>query len=207
MVDNRGVFLGYLQQRGLFTQQIEGLFDLYFECLTQQNRLLNLYSRQMPSADIWIKHFLDSVSIVDVFSDFTHKRVLDFGTGGGLPGIPIKLLFPQCEMSFLDSTQKKIASVKCMCEQLGLPGAHFFTHRLESEMMATSEGYFDIIVSRGVKMTPSIYRALQRLLARTGRVLLYKGRDIADTELFCHKKVYNLHIDILGERKIVETIL
>jgi len=201
MVDYRGVFFEFLQGQDLFTEQIAEAFDRYFECLCEENQKLNLFSRQMSSGDIWIKHFLDSVSIVTVYRDFTHKAVLDFGTGGGLPGIPLKILFPECEMSFLDGTQKKIASVKRICERLCLQRVRFYPDRVEMLDKSTS---FDIVVSRGVKMSPLIQKALSGLLSGGGRLFLYKSRDLTDTEIFCNRQIHILCINELGERKIVE---
>jgi len=201
MVNYRGVFISYLQMQSLFTEQVVEMFDLYHRYLHEENKKINLFSRQMSPDEIWLKHFLDSVSITEVYRGFTAKRILDFGTGGGLPGIPLKILFPDCEMSFLDSTQKKIASVKRICERLCLDKTHFYPNRVE---LLEKSRYFDVIVSRGVKMTHTAKKAMSSLLTDSGKVFLYKSRDLTDTEIFDSKKIHTLHISELGERKIVE---
>jgi len=204
MVESRSDFFEYLQRYSVYTPAVEVVFDKYYQALQEENAAINLYSRRMPPEEIWLRHFWDSVSIVQVFTGFSGKRVLDFGSGGGLPGVPLKILFPQCEMSFLDATQKKIAALQRIISHLGLQGVSYLPHRAESIAM---HGYFDIIVSRGVRITPQLSGVLSKLVRKGGRLYFYKGRDYSDTGVFTQSNVYNIEPSEIGERKIVEILL
>ena len=77
-------------------------FEKYHTLLFDENQKINLVSRKTSKDDYWTIHFLDSLLPLEIF-DFSGKRVLDFGSGGGLPGIPLKILFPSAEIYLLES--------------------------------------------------------------------------------------------------------
>ena len=70
----------------------------------------------MPLEEIWITHFYDSL-LPHKLIDSKKKRILDFGTGGGLPGIPMAIVFPNMQVNLLDGTKKKIMVIDEMIEQ------------------------------------------------------------------------------------------
>ena len=218
MVKNKECFIEYIKKLDLYTEGIETAFEAYFEGLVSTNKRVNLFSRKMEIDDIWIKHFIDSVSIFEVFTNWAGKKVLDFGTGGGLPGIPIKIIAPSCEMTLLDSTKKKLQAVREIIDvvvaRYALPNAdsHFglsllvqtLTHRLEDKEMDAYNNYFDIIVCRSVKITPVLQKAMFKVLKKKGKIFLYKSIDIDDVKLFKKYKEHKLDIKVLGERRIIE---
>jgi 16S rRNA (guanine527-N7)-methyltransferase len=136
-----------------------------------------------------------------VFRGFNDKRVLDFGTGGGMPGIPVKLLFPGCEMTLLDSTKKKIEMIKSFETTEKAKSIKLISERLEN---LEYERYYDIILCRSVKITKEIKAALERVLKKKGVIFLYKAQQLSDVEVFDKYKIHNLSPKIIGERKIVE---
>ena len=176
MLDERNAFIEYIKRLGVYTREVENRFDVYYEELLRANAFINLYSRKMSGGEVWLKHFLDSVSIFEVYREFGCKRVLDFGTGGGLPGVPIWIVESGSELTFLDSTQKKIRVLQGICEKLGMRGAMFLSERLESRVMEEYKGYFDIVVCRSVKVTEVLLEAMKGVLKVGGRMFLYKGK-------------------------------
>ena len=116
MVTKKEYFIEYIKRLDLYTEVAKTAFEAYFEGLVRANQRVNLFSRKMEIEDIWTKHFIDSVSIFEVFRNWDEKNVLDFGTGGGLPGIPIKIISPSSEMTLLDSTKKKINTVQMIVD-------------------------------------------------------------------------------------------
>ena len=201
MRGNRIFFVEYLRGLDLYTEGIEVAFDKYFSELLRVNQVVNLFSRKMSSEDVWTKHFMDSVSVFEVYRDWSGKKVLDFGTGGGLPGIPIKIVAPECEMTLLDSTKKKIEAIKSI---MGNDKLSYLSCRLEDQEMDAYVNYFDIIVCRSVKVTPILQRAMSKVLKRTGKIFLYKATSFEDAKLFKNHTVHKLDLEILGERRIVE---
>lgn len=204
MKNKKILFTNYLKERNLYSSEIEGLFDVYFKELSETNQHINLFSRKMDTEDIWLMHFLDSVSIMDVFSDWNNKKVLDFGTGGGLPGIPINIINPLCEMTFLDSVKKKISAIKKMTDILKLDKAKFIDLRIEDKDLKNYSGYFDIIVCRSVKMNQVIKKSMESLLTKKGRIFLYKAKSFEDVEIFKKYEIHQLELNIGCERRIIE---
>ncbi|NLN85707.1 MAG: 16S rRNA (guanine(527)-N(7))-methyltransferase RsmG [Candidatus Cloacimonetes bacterium] len=174
----RDIFQKYLRELRLAEPEaLLESFDLYHSLLLEANAGLNLFSRATPPSELWTKHFLDSLLPLNCV-DFTGKNVLDFGTGGGLPGIPIKLAVLQCRMTLLDSTRKKILAVEKMIAKLELTDCKTVCSRLE-DFRGES---FDLILCRAVKLEERYHASLRRLLKPNGQLIIYKAREIADIE-------------------------
>jgi 16S rRNA (guanine527-N7)-methyltransferase len=201
MEKSKDFLLEYLRKYGLYSKEKEIAFEVYFEELLKTNQIINLFSRKTEGADLWVRHFLDSVSILEVYRDWSNKRVLDFGTGGGLPGVPLKIVEPSCQMTLLDSTKKKIEAVRKIVDKLGLQEISFFTERLEE---LDCRDYFEVIVCRSVRITPILAKALPKVLKKGGKIFLYKAVNYSDVDLFQDYIVHRLELKILGERRIVE---
>jgi 16S rRNA (guanine527-N7)-methyltransferase len=177
-------------------------FELYYNWLVEENKKVNLISRKTKSNEIWIFHFLDSILPVQHF-DFSNKKILDFGTGGGLPGIPISILFPDSEMFLLDSTKKKIGLIKNLTKILGITNCNFLDIRLEN-ISPVYYSAFDIILCRSVRILPKYKKVLIKLLAKKGRIILFKSKRLDDIKMFEDFKIYDVSTGELGKRNIVE---
>ncbi|MDP2173209.1 MAG: class I SAM-dependent methyltransferase, partial [Candidatus Cloacimonadaceae bacterium] len=93
MIDKQS-FLNELRELGISDPEtLYSALENYQRILKEKNELINLISRQTSEEDFWYKHFLDSLLVLKCL-DLSGKKVLDFGSGGGLPGIPIKLATP-----------------------------------------------------------------------------------------------------------------
>jgi len=201
---SRLIFHEYLDRLGLKTQHTTELFHYYHQELVKLNHQINLYSRQMSEEEIWCKHFLDSLSIFEVYRDFAGKTILDFGTGGGFPGLPLKIVAGSCYLTLLDGTKKKIAALKSIVRSLGLKNVEFLSYRLEDKNMEKYFFSFDLIVCRSVRITPLLRNVLCCLLKPQGKIFLYKAQQIEDVLLFKRYQIHELKLDILGTRKIIE---
>ncbi len=126
------------------------LLEEYVELLLDWNKKLNLISRQ-DEPNIWERHILHSASILFHLSLLSDGRVLDLGTGGGLPGIPLKILSPALSLNLIDSVRKKAVAVADMVEQLSLTDTRIDCGRAE-ELGTRKEfmGKFDYVITRGV---------------------------------------------------------
>ena len=126
------------------------LIERYVDGLIRANKSVNLISRK-DEEHIWSHHILHCVSILFALRFPDNCRVLDLGSGGGLPGIPLKIILPDLKLTMLDATNKKIAAVKTLVNDLGLSDADAVWGRAE-ELGAGDrfKGRFDVVVARAV---------------------------------------------------------
>jgi len=196
------IFKAFLEKKRKNVDAIMDLFHTYLDLLCEANKAVNLISRKTPPQDYWTVHFLDSI-LPTVLFDFAGKKILDFGTGGGLPGIPLKLLYPTSEMYLLDSTKKKILTVKNIVKKLDLKECFTIVSRLE-DIDKKWDNYFDFIVCRSVKILPRYKKIMFRLLQNNDRIILYKSRKLDDVQQFKNYNIHDVSQPVLGERKIIE---
>jgi 16S rRNA (guanine527-N7)-methyltransferase len=196
------IFKDFLSKKINKIDIVVNSFHTYFDLLCEANKTVNLISRKTPVQDYWTVHFLDSILPIGLF-DFAGKKILDFGTGGGLPGIPLKLLYPTSDMYLLDSTRKKILAVKNIVKKLDLKECFTIVSRLE-DLDEKWENYFDFIVCRSVKILPKYKTSMFKLLRNNGRIILYKSRKLDDVQQFKNFKIHDVSLPVLGERKIIE---
>jgi 16S rRNA (guanine527-N7)-methyltransferase len=176
-------------------------FTLYYNWLLEENQKINLISRKTDPEDIWTHHFLDSLLSIGCV-EYAGKRVLDFGTGGGFPGVPLALIYKNARFTLLDSTKKKIQSVKAGTSSLKLKNCDFLDIRME-DVSANLFGTFDIVVSRSVRMTAEYKRIVFKLLKSNGCIVLYKSQNLDDATLFKKVEICDVSMPLIGERKIV----
>jgi 16S rRNA (guanine527-N7)-methyltransferase len=136
------------------TQSLEKI-EQYVSLLLEWNRKINLISRK-DEGHVWVSHILLSLSFFFMYSFPKAHRVLDLGTGGGLPGIPLSILSPQTEFTLLDSVKKKSNAVQSMINHLGLTNARVVCSRAED--LASEKGfrYFDSVIARSVASLPDL---------------------------------------------------
>jgi 16S rRNA (guanine527-N7)-methyltransferase len=126
------------------------LLEEYTRLLLRWNERINLISRR-DEGNIWLRHILHCVSLLFNLSIQEDAKVLDLGTGGGLPGIPIKIFIPTLSLVLVDSIKKKAEAVADIVLQLGLADVKVKCAR--AEKLATEEGFknaFDYVLARSV---------------------------------------------------------
>ena len=130
-------------------------FQIYYDELVAWNKRMNL-TAIVDYEEVQIKHFLDSLTLAMVLADAPAK-VVDVGTGAGLPGIALKIACPKIEMTLIDSTQKKAVFLNHMVDVLKLDGVQVVTGRAEE--LAHDVQYrehFDAVLARGVAKLASL---------------------------------------------------
>ncbi|UHD18836.1 16S rRNA (guanine(527)-N(7))-methyltransferase RsmG [Thiocapsa bogorovii] len=141
--------------------------------LGRWNRAYNLTAVRDPF-EMVAKHLLDSLAVTPfLFGD----SILDLGTGAGLPGLPLAIVEPQRRFWLLDSNQKKLRFVRQAVLELRLHNVEAVHARIETYRPGRN---FSTIVSRAVAAADLLGAAHRDLLARPGRLLLMKGRDLDD---------------------------
>lgn len=156
----------------LDTAKLEKLVH-YGHLLEEWNLKVNLISRKEDSPVI-IKHIFHSILISSYHSFRKEERVLDLGTGGGLPGIPLSIAFPDTRFLLVDATGKKITACQAMIKELGINNAIAMHTRVE-ELKGV---VFDTVLSRQVAPLEQLCRYAARLLKPDGTLICLKGGNL-----------------------------
>lgn len=137
--------------------------------LLEWNHRINLTAITDPE-QVAIKHFLDAIAPIRHIPD--HGHMLDIGTGGGFPGIPLKIMRPDQPMTLIDSVRKKINFVKHVIRQLSLNGIQALHARAEE--LPENEKYA-VVTCRALADLDRAVRLAAPLLASNGKIILYQG--------------------------------
>lgn len=203
MILEKTLFEDYLNKLNLpEIPHLMGRFEHYHSLLLEHNKNVNLVSRKMPPQSYWVQHFLDSLLAVECL-DFVGKSVLDFGSGGGLPGIPIQIVSTGCEMILLDSINKKTRVLSEMVDALTLPNTGVECARLEDYAFLTRRPSFDFILCRAVALEERYYSPLRRLLKPSGHLVMYKSRNLDDLEGIKFQELLSRENEHLGLRRLI----
>lgn len=150
-------------------------FEKYMTVFLQQNSILNLISKN-DEKFLWEKHIFDSLAIEKVFEKYSKgKNLLDIGTGGGFPAVPIALFYPEIEVYALDSIRKKINAIENLKSELKIKNLHPVCERAEN-----LHEKFDIITSRAVAPLKVIANYAAPLLNDNGCFVAYKSKKTED---------------------------
>ncbi len=170
--------------------------------LQTANRNVNLVSRNLPGDRFWVQHFLDSLLVLECL-DLSCKTVLDFGSGGGLPGIPLKLVVPDCSLILLDSVRKKTRILEEIVHELGLSGVEVQNSRVEDYAFLTVRPSFDYILCRAVALETRYIPPLRRLLKPGGMAVFYKAQKLDDLERLNYELLWEKIDSDLGLRRFI----
>lgn len=141
--------------------QLSRLLPLYQEW----NAKINVVSRQ-DMDNLEVRHILHSLAIAKQFRFLPDADILDLGTGGGFPGIPLAIVFPETKFTLIDGTGKKIQVVREVAASLGLNNVKAMHARVED---LKTPGAFDFVVTRGVTTLDKLMVWSQRLLKKKHR--------------------------------------
>ena len=158
------------------TARFEALMELYRDW----NEKINVISRK-DIDNLYLHHVLHSLSIARYINWEPGTKILDFGTGGGFPGIPLAIMFPQCSFKMIDGTGKKIKVVNGVAEAIGLKNVEAVQLRGEEE-----KGKFDFVVSRAVMQMPDLVKIIRKNISKAQNnalpngLICLKGGNIAE---------------------------
>ena len=147
-------------------------FAIYAATLMHWSRTVNLTAINDP-IEVAVKHFLDSMAPVTFLSP--NASLLDIGSGGGFPGIPLKIIFPELSVCLIESSRKKVSFLKHVIRTLYLQNIEVNEGRAEDFSL---EAPFGVIVSRAVSNLGHLIEIGRPLLADDGMIVAFKGKDI-----------------------------
>jgi 16S rRNA (guanine527-N7)-methyltransferase len=170
-------------------EQFSKLFDLY----SDWNAKINVVSRK-DIDELYLRHVLHSLGIAKVLQFKDGTNIMDVGTGGGFPGIPLAIIYPECHFHLVDSVNKKLKVINAVAEGLGLTNIKTSHKRAED-----IDERFDFIVSRAVTAMPSFVGWVKNKVNKKSKnelkngILYLKGGDLTE-ELkdFPKATIYNL---------------
>ncbi len=154
-------------------------FNDYYDLLIEWNKKINL-TAITDYEEVVVKHFIDSILICR-FIDISSKRIFDIGTGGGFPGIPLKILCPDCEMILIDSLNKRIGFLNKVINSLGLnkiEAIHGRAEDLARDKDLRNSG--DIVVSRAVSNLSTLSEYCIPFIKKGGIFISYKSEKSDD---------------------------
>lgn len=187
------VFYQLLAETGfVLSDQQKEQFATYFDRLVEWNEKINLTAITEKN-EVYLKHFYDSLApILQGILTNQPLKLLDIGAGAGFPSLPMKILFPQLEVTIIDSLNKRINFLNLLAEDLGLTGVHFYHGRAEDfGQDKTFRGQFDVVTARAVARMQILAELTIPFLKIGGQLIALKASS-ADTELDQAKTALNL---------------
>lgn len=177
-------------------------FQCYYERLIEKNKVMNL-TAITEYEEVVDKHFVDSILLGSVKELSGKKRVIDVGTGAGFPGIPLKIVYPELEITLLDSLNKRVKFLDEVIEELGLTGIQAVHSRAEDLAQdAAHRQQYDICVSRAVANLATLSEYCIPFVKQGGYFISYKSTQIEE-ELKQAKKAVQV---LGGTLEQVETV-
>lgn len=181
-------------------QQFTALEALYKDW----NSKINVISRK-DIDELYLRHVLHSLGIAKVMNFADGSSILDVGTGGGFPGVPLAILFPECKFHLVDSINKKLKVINAVAEAIELTNVKTTHSRVEA-----IDETFDFIVSRAVTTMPEFTTWVKGKVAKTQKnelkngILYLKGGDLTE-ELKQYKTVKAFLLSDYFEEPFFET--
>jgi 16S rRNA (guanine527-N7)-methyltransferase len=175
----------------LTPQQIEQ-FETYYRELIDWNKRINL-TRITDYEEVQLKHFLDSLTVANV-CNLNNQNVIDIGTGAGLPGIALKIAFPDFTLALLEATIKKTKFLEYIIDKLGLNDISIIADRAETAAHNVKyREIFDVVISRAVASLPALVELTLPFCKIGGTCIYLKKGDIEE-----EVKQANKAIDVIG---------
>jgi 16S rRNA (guanine527-N7)-methyltransferase len=182
-LESRTFIISSARELGLAIEEVQAeQFLRYLTHLIEWNRVINLTAILDPD-EIIIKHFVDSLAAL-VTTDFTDKSlVLDIGSGGGFPGIPIKIMKSGVRLVLVEPVQKKCSFLNSVVGLLKLQDVSIFNGTIEQYAQWPLRQLIDTVVIRALKCE-GIQMHIPALLAPKGKVVLYRTYPINNEEMW-----------------------
>ena len=183
------------------TIQFQNLYCIY----KKWNAKINVISRK-DIDNIYEKHVLHSLAIAKFINFTTGTKIIDVGTGGGFPGIPLAIIFPEVEFTLIDSTAKKIKVVDNIVNELGLKNVKTYQKRSNE-----FNRKFDFITGRAVSSFPKFKESVKHLISKKNKnklpngILYLKGGDFENEITNKNEKIIITNINNYFKEDFFET--
>lgn len=182
MQRDNSAFLADLKEWNLELNEIQlSQLEQYYEMLVEKNKVMNL-TAITEYEDVLKKHFLDSLALSQLVKLKGEKaKLLDLGTGAGFPGIPLKIVFPELEITLMDSLNKRIIFLQEVIAELGLTGITAVHGRAEEAALKLEyREQYDFCVSRAVARLVSLAEFCIPFVKQSGYFVPYKSGEIEE---------------------------
>lgn len=160
-------------------------FDTYYQELVVWNRRMNL-TTITDYEEVQIKHFLDALTVALAYpsrQDILATRLIDVGTGAGIPGMPLKIVFPRIRLVLLEATAKKATFLYHLTQKLGFDDVEIVVGRAEETAHQSKyRGQFDLVLARAVASLPALVELALPFCAVGGHFIAYK-KGGSETEI------------------------
>lgn len=171
-------------------------FDNFNKYLLEWNEKVNLISRKSQSIESQV---LNSIFYLIKIIIPNNSYIVDIGTGGGFPGIPLKILRDDLKILLVDSIVKKTNAVKDMTEKLHLKNVEIKTGRAEEiSIQQKYKEKFDIVTAKSVAPLDKLFLWSKSFLKRKGKMIFIKGGDISEELNLLKKKNRNINVEVIG---------
>ncbi|MDY4761857.1 16S rRNA (guanine(527)-N(7))-methyltransferase RsmG [Streptococcus thoraltensis] len=177
-------FYEQLKTHGItLTDKQKKQFERYFELLVEWNQKINLTAITEKN-DVYLKHFYDSIApILQGHLANESVRILDIGAGAGFPSLPMKIIFPNLDVTIVDSLNKRIQFLNLLADELSLTKVHFFHGRAEDFGQDKQfRQQFDFVTARAVARMQILAELTIPFLKLNGRLIALKA-SAADQEM------------------------
>tara|TARA_B100001123_G_scaffold134913_1_gene156486 strand:- start:469 stop:1080 length:612 start_codon:yes stop_codon:yes gene_type:complete len=180
-------------------EKINKLYLIY----KKLNKNVNLISRKNFD-NFYLHHIVHSLSLIKFIYN-KNIRIIDLGTGGGLPGIPLSIIFDKNEFILVDSIKKKIKALNTIVNSLSLNNVQLINMRMENISIKS-----DLIICRGVSSITKILKWSEKSIKKNGEILLLKGGDVDKELIKINNKfeIFNLENiyseDYFKDKKIIK---
>lgn len=151
------------------------VFETYFNTLVSYNDKVNL-TAILDRYDAYTKHFLDSILSIDAIP--INSTVVDVGAGAGFPGLPIKIVRPDLDVTMVDSLNKRVTFLNYITEKLQIKTTN--VHARAEEFARNNREKFDVAVARAVAKLNTLLEYLMPLIKVGGRIIAYKGSNFKE---------------------------
>lgn len=174
-------------------------FQIYLDLLLERNEVVNLTAITDPHEAV-VKHFVDSLTLLKAVEIKAGAKLVDVGTGAGFPGLPVKIMRPDIELTLLDSLNKRLVFLKDVCDAIGVEAACVHKRAEEAGRDPKLREQFDVVTARAVANMNTLAEYCIPLVKMKGVFAAMKGPGL-ESEMALAKRA----VSTLG-CKIVENV-
>lgn len=170
----------------------------YYELLIEWNKVMNL-TTIINIEEVYLKHFYDSLTVSKVINLNKKIKICDVGTGAGFPGLVLKIVYPQIELTLIDSLQKRIKFLNAVIDDLNIKGVECIHARIE-DYASNNREKFDMVIARAVAPLNVLLEYLTPLAKLNGNVIAMKG-DSVEEEKSAKTTVETLNLKVFDRKE------